>query len=216
MGYLFYNCIQLKKISLSTFKTKNVIDMSYMFYNCCNLNNLDLSSFDTKNVHNMSNMFFGCEKLHLLNLSSFDTKIVINMNKMFYCCKNLINLDLSSFDFRNVKEIEDIFTNCGRFNGADLSFLSDEIINYAFEYVVLFISGIKIKEKEDFLFRKLKSLKLFKEKGDIIKFKGKIILNKENKYYVLNLIKGNNNITDLKADCLILEYDVNDIKTLLI
>ena len=39
-----------------------------MFYECNNLNYLDLSSFDTKNVINMSNMFNNCSKLNNLNL----------------------------------------------------------------------------------------------------------------------------------------------------
>ena len=45
---MFSNCLQLKNLNLSSFKTENVIDMSYMFYNCCNLTNLDLSLFDTE------------------------------------------------------------------------------------------------------------------------------------------------------------------------
>ena len=214
MRYMFSNCLQLKNLNLSSFKTENVIDMSYMFYNCCNLTNLDLSLFDTENVKDMSNMFCGCEKLANLELSSFDTKNITNMSEMFFNCSNLTNLELSSFDFRNVEKIKDIFTNCGRFNNLNLSLINNGIINYAFEFVILFISGIQINEKKDYLIHKLKSMKLFKVKGDIINYKDKIIFCTENQYYILNLIIGNDKNINDKADYLILEYDQNDIKSL--
>ena len=214
MSNMFYNCLQLKKINLSSFNTKNVLNMSYMFYNCINLINLNLSSFDTKNVNNMSNMFFGCENLYDLNISSFNTKNAIDMNKMFFYCKNLTNFDLSSFDFTNTEKVSDIFSDCGRFNNVDLSFLSNELINYATEIVILFINGTQTDEKDDdYLIHKLESLKFFQKKGDIIKYKGKIILSNDNKNYIINLIRYNQTNINLKADCLILEYNSNDIKS---
>ena len=59
---MFYNCDKLDKLDLSSFDTKNVINMSYMFYNCDKLDKLDkldLSSFDTKNFVNKTQMFGG-------------------------------------------------------------------------------------------------------------------------------------------------------------
>ena len=50
MSYMFSDCYNIINLDLSSFDTKNVIDMSYMFYKCYNMTNLDLSSFDTKNV----------------------------------------------------------------------------------------------------------------------------------------------------------------------
>ena len=133
---------------------------------------------------------------------------------MLFYCKNLTNLDLSSFDFINVEKLNDIFSNCGQFNNVDLSFLSNELINYATEFVILFINGNKINEKDDdYLINKLESLKFFQKKGDIIKYKGKIILCNDNKNYIINLIKYNQTNKNLKADCLILEYNSNDIKS---
>ena len=213
MSYMFYNCLQLKNINLSSFGTKNVLDMSYMFYNCSKLINLDLSSFNTKKVNNMSNMFFGCERLVNLNLTTFDTKNVIDISKMFFYCHSLKNLDLSSFDFTNVENIIDIFINCGRFNNVDLSILNNNMINYATEFVILFINGSQKDEQEDYLIHKLESLKFFQEKGDIIKFKGKIIFYFKNKCYILNLVKFKNQNKDIKPDLLILEYNLNEIES---
>ena len=39
-----------------------------MFYNCIGLTNLNLSSLDTQNVTDMNGMFFNCSKLTALSL----------------------------------------------------------------------------------------------------------------------------------------------------
>ena len=43
-----------------------------------------------------------------------------------------------------------VFTNCGRFNDLDFSLINNGIINYALEFIILFISGIQINEKKDY------------------------------------------------------------------
>ena len=70
---MFEGCENIKAIDLSSFKTKNVTNMSYIFCGCHNLKSIDLTSFDTKNVNNMSYMFRFCTNLEFVNLSSFDT-----------------------------------------------------------------------------------------------------------------------------------------------
>ena len=75
------------------------------YYDCKKLKEINLSSFDTKNVVNMSGMFCGSQNLTNLNLSSFDTKNITNMYFIFGNCKNLTNLNLSSFNTKNVTNI---------------------------------------------------------------------------------------------------------------
>ena len=70
-----------------------------MFSYCNNLRNLNLSSFDTRNVINMKNMFSGCSNLNDLNLSSFDTKNVTEINSIFYGCNKKI-IDTNYYVFR--------------------------------------------------------------------------------------------------------------------
>jgi len=120
-SYMFCNCCNLINIDLSSFDTKNVINMSYMFYGCSNLTNIDLSSFDTKNATDMSGMFHGCSKLTNIDLSSFDTKNVTNMSGMFDYCYNLTNIDLSSFDTKNVTNMISMFYGCCNLTNIDLS-----------------------------------------------------------------------------------------------
>ena len=83
MKGMFYNCLSLKELNLSSFNTNKVTNMSYMFYNCSSLKELNLSSFNTNNVTDMSRMFRDCSSLNELNLSSFNTKNVTNMSNIF-------------------------------------------------------------------------------------------------------------------------------------
>ena len=118
---MFKNCENIVNIDLSSFDTKNVIDMSEMFSGCSGLENIDLSSFDTKNVTNMSNMFSGCSKLINVDLSSFDTRNVTNMSNMFSGCSKLINVDLSSFNIINAENLNEMFSCCKNMINIDLS-----------------------------------------------------------------------------------------------
>ena len=121
MSYMFAYCYKLKNINLSNFNTKNVKDMSYMFAYCHNLLNIDLSSFDTKNVNNMYSMFSYCYLLKNINLDSFETKNVTDMGYMFSNCENLINLDLSIFNIQNVVDMRYMFSSCYKLKYIDLS-----------------------------------------------------------------------------------------------
>ena len=83
MSYMFFNCLSLIEINLSSFKTQNVTNMSEMFCNCSSLKEINLSSFKTDNVINMSDMFSRCSSLKEINLSSFKANNVIFMKNMF-------------------------------------------------------------------------------------------------------------------------------------
>ena len=91
------------------FKTENATDMSRMFFYCVSLPSLDLSSFDTSNVTSMHTMFCHCESLTTLDLRSFDTSNVTEMYNMFNVCSALERLDLSSFDTRNCTHFGTMF-----------------------------------------------------------------------------------------------------------
>ena len=111
MYQMFYSCVNLTSLDLSSFNTSNVTDMSYMLNKCSSLTSLDLSSFNTSNVTNMRYMFYYCSKLTTLDLSSFNTSNVTNMDSMFYNCAKLQHLDISSFDFTNVKYYSSMFSS---------------------------------------------------------------------------------------------------------
>ena len=99
----------------------------------------------------------------------------------------------------------------GYYNKIKLSNFSKDIINYACEYVLDFISIIKTKNKENYLFNKINSFEYLDKKGDIFKLGNKILLVKDKKEYILNLVNKNKvDIDNNKSDCIIIEYDVND------
>ena len=83
------------------FKTEKATDMSRMFFYCVSLPSIDVSTFDTSNVTSMHTMFSHCETITSLDLRSFDTSNVTEMYNMFNVCPALERLDLSSFDTSN-------------------------------------------------------------------------------------------------------------------
>ena len=240
MSHLFSNCRKLKYVDLSSFDTENVIDMSNMFNDCENLENLNLINFKTLNVTNMNNMFYNCKKLKSLDLSSFVTENVIDMSNIFNGCENIENLNLTNFKTIKVANMDNMFNNCNKlknldlssfsrnktsnetniFNGCkqindllDLSYFDTHIINNAFEFVIEFISLIKKETLKDYLFNKIKNIKFFGQKEFFLKFKHKIILTKDNKKYILNLLNTNFGNKPYQVDLRILEYDINDKKS---
>ena len=120
-SFMFYDCSKITSIDLSSFDTKDVINMGYMFHGCINVTNINLSSFNTSNTTNMRNMFNNCNKLENINLITFDTKKVKNMGYMFQFCQALKKLDLTHFDTTNVSNMEYMFSDCTSLTDIDLS-----------------------------------------------------------------------------------------------
>ena len=118
----------LDNIDVSTFNTKNVIDMGGMFA-FCGLISLDLSNFNTENLANIfveeyrrnRSIFSRCPSLTTIDLSSFNTTNVTNMRYMFYVCSSLTSLDLNSFNTTNVTNMSEIFSTCSSLTTLDLS-----------------------------------------------------------------------------------------------
>ena len=123
----FYNPL-LDNIDVSTFNTKNVIDMGGMFA-FCGVISLDLSNFNTENLANIfveeyrrnRSIFSRCPSLTTIDLSSFNTTNVTNMRYMFYVCSSLTSLDLNSFNTTNVTNMSEIFSTCSSLTTLDLS-----------------------------------------------------------------------------------------------
>ena len=118
---MFYGCISLKFIDLSSFNTQNVTDISYMFYGCSSLKSINLFSFNTNNVTHMGGMFYKCSSLKSINLSFFNTNNVTDMSYMFKGCSSLKSIDLSSFITNNVTHMGSMFSECSSLKSIDLS-----------------------------------------------------------------------------------------------
>ena len=128
MQDMFYNNSLLDNIDVSTFNTKNVIDMGGMFA-MCGFISLDLSNFNTENLANIfveeyrrnRSIFSRCPSLTTIDLSSFNTTNVTNMRYMFYVCSSLTSLDLNSFNTTNVTNMNYMFSDCSSLTSLDLS-----------------------------------------------------------------------------------------------
>ena len=106
MGGMFFGCSSLTDINLTNFNSQNVINMNHMFCKCSSLEKLDLSTFNIRNVKYMMSIFFGCTSLTKLNLFNFDTKNVYNMIWMFYGCSSLKKENIIINDKRILKEFK--------------------------------------------------------------------------------------------------------------
>lgn len=61
---MFFNCEMLEEIvGIEKFNTENITSINCMFYQCKKLKKLDLSKWNVKKLINFDNTFFGCESL---------------------------------------------------------------------------------------------------------------------------------------------------------
>ena len=91
MGWMFFGCVKLTSLDLTSFDTSMVTDMSYMFMSCSDLISLDLSSFDTAKVTDLAQMFYGCSNLKTIYASSkLKVDVAMSTPDMFSHCENLV------------------------------------------------------------------------------------------------------------------------------
>ena len=143
MSYMFYQCITLTSLDLSSFNTSSVTNMSSMFFYCRTLTSLDLSNFDTSNVTNMRYMFNTCDKLTSLDLSNFDTSNVTDMQGMLRYCRVLTSLNLSNFDTSNVTDMSYMLSTCDALTSFTVgnNFTMDNVTSYS---MYLYYTGIDV------------------------------------------------------------------------
>jgi surface protein len=84
-----------------------------MFFGCVNLANIDLSSFKTKNLRSLKGIFNGCQYLKEIDLSSFDIENVTKMEGMFVPSINILTTFFLGGDLKveNNKTLKKIKVN---------------------------------------------------------------------------------------------------------
>lgn len=88
MKYMFYNCKELKDISLDNLKTAEFpINILYTIYNIKNAEKIEFS-IDLNNQSDMLNMFYNCSSINKIDIyfGFINENIAINMSNMFYNC----------------------------------------------------------------------------------------------------------------------------------
>ena len=131
-SYLFYNFRFVNEISFNNnFDTSSVIYMIAMFRFCTSLKEIDLSSFDTKNVIEMGNLFCMFDNENGVVLENKLSKIIFGNNfsvekarslsQMFTGCYNLTSLDIANFNTGNVEDMTSVFAYCDGLTSIDVS-----------------------------------------------------------------------------------------------
>ena len=121
MGWMFYGCISLTALDVSSFDTSQATDMEGMFYGCSGLTVLNAGGLDTSQVTDMGRMFYDCGSLAELNISGFNTSRTTDMGAMFYNCRSLTALDVSGFNTSQVTDMGHMFSGCGNLTELDVS-----------------------------------------------------------------------------------------------
>ena len=113
---MFYDCIKIKTINVSTFDTKSVKYMDQLFYGCSALEILDIKNFDLINLESYEGMFSKLTSILYIDLSnlknekiiweSLDKKnkfyickfrVIIENSNAFNCCEYLTNPDVCDY-----------------------------------------------------------------------------------------------------------------------
>ena len=123
MKCMFYNCKSMKKIIFGeVFNTSNVTDMSFLFCNCSNISIINLECFDTSNVVDMCCMFGGCLNLKtIIYGSQFNTSKVVDFSYLFFCCNSFTKIDLTPISVANSIDLKYMFYGCSGLDTLDLS-----------------------------------------------------------------------------------------------
>ena len=131
-SYLFYNFRFVNEINFNNnFDTSSVIYMISMFRFCTSLKEMDLSSFDTRNVIEMGNLFCMFDNENGVVLENKLSKIIFGNNfsvekarsisQMFTGCYNFTSLDVANFDTGNVEDMTSVFAYCDGLTSIDIS-----------------------------------------------------------------------------------------------
>ena len=113
MNTAFANCVKLKKLDLSRFRTYLLTDARQMFGFCKALEELDLSGFYATMVEYCSNMFQDCFKLKKLIIPNDLSWISANsFSYMFINCQSLEEIDISNWQTSTITNMESMFSLC--------------------------------------------------------------------------------------------------------
>ena len=82
MRYMFENCLKLKEINVSKFKTKLCQNINSMFSGCKSLESIDMLGWDTSNLQNIDFLFYNCSSLKKIKINLYNKKF--NADVVFY------------------------------------------------------------------------------------------------------------------------------------
>lgn len=111
MTNLYAKTIKISNIDIAN-ELGLVTDLSFLFYLCINLEKIELKNFDTRNIKTFEGMFSACSKLKEVNLDILNTESAKNLTGMFYGCSCMTELNLNHFKVDKVMNLTDMFRDC--------------------------------------------------------------------------------------------------------
>lgn len=125
---LFINFINLTNVNFNyNFDTSNTTNMEFMFYNCISLTNVDLSSFDVSQVTSLAALFSMWDyqndsQLTTINLEGWDTRQVTSLRDMFAYNPNLTTIiGIEDLNTENITNMHGVFFANRSLTSLDLS-----------------------------------------------------------------------------------------------
>ena len=95
------------------FNTENISNFDWMFYSCMSLNSIDMSSFNTKSLTTMARMFYDCQLLTSVDFSNFNTTKLKSIEGLFIRGYSLISVNFgNNFNTKSVTNMRSLFFNC--------------------------------------------------------------------------------------------------------
>ena len=142
---MFYDCISLINLNLSSFDTTKVIDMSNMFNNCHNIKYLDIPDFSPTNLNEINGMFYNMSSLIYLNIYSLEINDETNTNNAF----DKLSSELKICSNKN--KMKQYLTSINRNSDCDDNCFKDntDVINNELKYI-FFTKNVEHNNKECF------------------------------------------------------------------
>jgi surface protein len=127
MNMIFQGCKQLKRLDLSNWDTKSLIDITEdensstkngsLFTSCIALEFIDITGWDTSKIERFVNVFAGCISLkQIKGLDTWNFGNAKELFNLFYSCPLLEELDLSNVNFSQIENLEGFINECGSLN----------------------------------------------------------------------------------------------------
>lgn len=101
-GYMFYRCVELKKVDARDWDTSMIEDMHGMFESCAAIEEVLAEHWDTNRVKSLSSMFENCESLSQLSCGDWKLTKTVQADRMFAGCTAM-----KSFAFANNWEVDE-------------------------------------------------------------------------------------------------------------
>ncbi len=133
--FIFDECKSLIDVNLAESNLLNLRLAAGMFYNCISLKEIDLSSIPFDKCYETLYMFCYAKNLESIKFSKdLNLERVIDASRMFYSCERLKKIDLYSTNLRDIQTLDSFAENCHSLEVINLRCSSDSPSQTSLKY----------------------------------------------------------------------------------